>query len=182
MTERIIQAKLTRAGLRAAFAANNAGLQLALSHIGLGTARGAGYAPTGAETALQTEFVRVAIGGGEYLGDFEIALQALFDDASAGWIGEIGVYTDAGVLFAVWSEVGAPLAYKSASVPFVLAMTLAMTDLPAGSVSFVVGAPSVNIMLGEPLTMLATELIRLQRKSIELSVNALQPALANLGY
>lgn len=176
MTERVLTAKLTRAGMRALFNATNTGMRLDLSHIAVGTS---GYVPAGTETALVTEVSRAAIGGGDYLSDFEIMVSGLFTDATAGWVNEIGVFTSTGVLFALWSEVGAPVVYKTANVPLALGLTLAVGDVPPGSLNIIVGAPSVNITIAGPFSTLAAELIRLQRRAIESEVARLMPLITN---
>lgn len=182
MTERVLTAKITRAGMRAVFAANKQGLDLDLTHIAIGTGGGSGYVPNGNETALMSEFERVQIGGGDYLSDFEILVEGLLTGAPAGWVNEVGIFTSAGVLFAVWSEVNAPLAYKTAHVPLVLGLTLAIGDVPPGSLSIVVGAPSVNITIAGPFATLAAELIRLQRRATETEKERVLPIIQTTWY
>lgn len=179
MTERVLNAKITRAGMRALFNASNNGLRLDLSHIAVGTG---GYVPTGTETALTAEFSRVAIGGGDYLGDFEIMVSGVFTDATAGWVNEIGVFTSAGVLFAVWSEVNAPVSYKTAGVPLALGLTLAVGDAPPSSLNIVVGGPSVNIIIAGPFADIAAELIRLQRRATETEKFRVVPLIQKTWY
>lgn len=161
--ERAIVAKITRAGMRAVFDATKTGLELKLSHIAIGTGGGTGYVPNGSETKLKSEFQRIPIGGGDYIGDFEILVQAMMDGAAQGWVHEVGVFDENGVLFAVWSEINAPLAYKTANVPLIIALTLAVSEIPPSSLSIVVGGPSVNITVAGPLSTLAAEIVRLQR-------------------
>lgn len=182
MTERVLNARITRAGMRAVFAANNQGLALDLSHVAIGTGGGSGYVPSGNETALMSEFERAAIGGGEYLSDFEILVQAMLTGTPQGWVNEVGIFTASGVLFAVWSEVNAPIAYKTQSVPLVLGLTLAIGDVPAGSLNIVVGAPSVNITIAGPFAILAAELIRLQRRATETERDIVIPQIQSYNY
>lgn len=166
MTDRVIVAKITRVGMRAMFAASQSGLQLKLKYMAIGTAADVGYVPTGAETALKTEFQRVAIGGGDYVGDFEIIVQALLDGSPAGWVGEVGIFDENGVLFALWSEPKNPIAYKAPGVAFVLAMTLAVSEIPPNALTIVAGGPSVNLVLGGPLTDFALAITQLQGRAL----------------
>lgn len=175
---RVIAAKITRAGLSAAFAADRRGLTLKLSHVGVGTGGGTGYVPNGWEAGLRSQFARVAISGGEAITPTEIMVQAMFEGTAAGWVNEIGVFDEAGVLFAVWSEEGAPLAYKSAGVPLILALTLALAELPADKLEIVVGAPGVNILVAEPMALLGGEIVRLQRRIVESEIARLSPTIA----
>ncbi|HRD79045.1 MAG TPA: phage tail protein [Hyphomicrobiaceae bacterium] len=178
MTERVLTAKITRAGMRALFNATNTGVQLDLSHMAIGNGiANAGYTPNGNEVALGGEFARVEIGSGDYLGDYEIMVTGLFSDATAGWANEVGIFTSTGVLFAVWSEPAAPIAYKTANVPFVLALTLALGDVPPGSINIIVGAPSVNIMIVGPFAVISAEIIRLQRRMVESENARLTPII-----
>jgi hypothetical protein len=181
--DRVIKAKITRAGLRALFNAQNNGLSLKLTHIAVGSGgliNGvAGYTPTGNEIALTAEFARVAIGGGEYLADFEILVQAMFDGPAQGWVHELGVFTDTGVLFAIWSEKDAPLLFKTNGVPVITAMTLAVSEIPPDSLTVVVGAPSVNIVMAGPFATLSAEIIRGHRLGITAELNRIEPIIKN---
>lgn len=177
--DRVIQAKITRAGMRAVFAADNAGLDLKLSHLAIGTGQGTGYVPTGNEVALKSEIQRVAIGGGDYLGDFEILVQAMLDGAPQGWVNEVGIFDQSGALFAIWSEINAPLAYKTAGVPLIVALTLAVSEIPPNALTIVVGGPNVNITIAGPFAQLSAELIRLQRRAVESENARLIPLIQN---
>jgi Phage tail-collar fibre protein len=177
MTERTLAARITRAGMREVFAATNNGLDLKISHIGWGTGLNVGYVPTGNETALKSEVQRVAIGGGDYLGDFEILVQAMLDGNPAGWIHEIGVFDEGGTLFAVWSEINAPLAYKSPGVPLIIALTLAVSEIPPNALTIVAGGANVNITIAGPLAQISAELLRLQRRAVETEIARLTPVI-----
>lgn len=180
--ERVLIAKITRAGMRALFNAESNGLKLDLSHIAVGRGISAdnasrGYVPTGAETELEREFSRAAIGGGDYLGDFEIMVEALMDDATAGWVHEVGVFTSDGTLFAVWSEENNPLAYKTSGVPIAIGLTLAMQEVPPDSINILVGAPNINITVIGPMAFLAASLLRLTIANIKNSNARLIPEI-----
>lgn len=177
MSDRAIVAKITRTGMRAVFNAANTGLALQLSHIAVGTAAGNGYVPTGNEVALRGEFQRAPIGGGDYVSDFEILVQAMLDGPAQGWIKEVGIFDENGKLFAVWSEVNAPLAYKSNGVPVIIAMTLALSEIPPNSIELIVGGPNVNITIASPFALLSAELLRLQRRAVESENARLTPEI-----
>jgi hypothetical protein len=177
MTDRAIAARITRTGMRAVFNAQNTGLQLELSQIAIGTGGGTGYVPTGSETALRNEFARVAIGGGDYLSDFEVLVQSMFDGAPQGWVNEIGILDGDGNLFAVWSEINAPLAYKTAGVSLIVALTLALSEIPPNSLTIVAGGAAVNITIAGPFSVLASEIMRLQRRVVQSEVERLTPVI-----
>ena len=188
MTDRAIIMRITRAGLKAVFDATSTGFKLQLSHMAIGTGGGAGYVPSGFETALRTEFQRVGIGGGDYLTDFEILVQALFDGETQGWVHEMGLFatpespSDAPILFALWSEINAPLAYKTNGVPFLAAATLALSEIPPNSITLVVGGASVNILLGEPFARISAEIIRLQRRAVETEIARFTPIIQSINF
>lgn len=181
-TDRVISARITRAGMRALFNATQTGVDLKLSHIAIGSGQGTGYVPTGNETALRTEFLRQAIGGGDYLTDFEILVQSLFDGPSTGWVHEVGVFDEGGTLFAIWSEPNAPLAFKTANVPVIIALTLAVSEIPPNSLTIIAGGPSVNIMIAGPFATLSAELLRLQRRAVESENARLIPVIQNTWF
>jgi hypothetical protein len=176
MSDRILSAKITRGGMRAVFNATSTGLDLKLSHIAIGTGAGTGYVPNGNEVRLKNEFQRVAIGGGDYITNFEILVQALFDGAPVGWVHEVGIFDENGVLFALWSEINAPLAYKSNGVAMITALTLAVTEIPPNALTVVAGGASVNIILAEPFAQLSAEVLRLQRIAVQNETQKLTPS------
>ncbi|MEQ1670061.1 MAG: phage tail protein [Hyphomicrobium sp.] len=189
-TERTLPAKITRAGMRALFSAQNNGLDLKLSHIAVGRAGAAagraggngGYLPNGNETALMTEFDRVAIGGGDYLSDYEIMVSGLMVSAPEGWVHEIGIFADDGTLFALWSEVNAPLGYKTPGIQFIVSLTLAVSEVPPNALTIMVGAPNVNITIAGELAVFATELIRLQNRTINADVERYTAEITSTWY
>lgn len=182
MSDRVIAAKITRNGMRAVFNATNTGVDLRLSHIAIGTGAGTGYVPTGNEAALKSEFQRVAIGGGDYMADFEILVQAMFDGGTVGWVNEVGIFDETGTLFALWSEVNAPLAYKTAGVPLIIALTLAVSEIPPNSLTIVAGGASVNISIAAPFSTLSAELIRLQKRVLSSDVAAFSSTISAKFY
>lgn len=197
MSELILQPVITRAGTIAAMTASNAGIKAKVAQIAIGSGRvtpGAlgdgrnGYEPTGAETALVSEFARYPIGNVEQLAENEVLISALCDGAAAGRVREIGFLLDNGSLFAVWSAAPPTAATdmalfeKTANVPMALALTLALYGLPANSVQMIVGAPSVNISIAGPFSILAAELIRLQRRATETEKERVLPIIQGTWY
>lgn len=184
-TETTIRARITRAGMRALFNAQSNGLDLKLTHIAIGRAGAyfgpaggaGGYVPTGLEAALQTEFARAEIGGGDYLGDYEIVISALIDGAAQSWVHEVGIFADDGTLFAVWSEVNNPLAYKSPNQTFLVSLTLAVTEIPPDSLTIIVGAPNVNLTIVNPLAQTQIAIMRILRRITQSEVDRLRPVI-----
>ncbi len=158
--------KITNVGLAALFNTDNDGLEASITHIAFGDGNGAGYSPTGNETVLKREKARVAIGGGERVGQFEIEVQALLDEGPSFWIREVGFILQDGTMLALWSDPAVPLAYKTAGVPLVVAYNLALQGIPPDSITVLATGPQVNITIAGPFATLATEIIRAHRLGI----------------
>ena len=148
---------LTRAGMRAVFNADSDGLKATISHIAFGDSA---YAPTGEETALKNERVRVPIAGGSWVGDYTIHMTALLDTGPSFWVRECGIVLDNGTLLAVWSDTATPLAYKTAGVPIVTAFDLTMEQLPASAVTVQAGDPDLTLFFGSEFAAFATAIAR----------------------
>lgn len=181
MTDRLLPARITRAGLASALAASNSGIKVRLTHVAIGRGLAVsggnnGYTPTALETALKAEFGRYLVGTTEYLAPNEAVVSAYCDGAAQGWINEVGFFTDEGVLFALWSEPDAPLAYKTTNVGVAVAFTLGFTELPDDLVQFVVGAPNIAITVVGPTSNIVRAVAQLQRETIQ-TVGAEQMAI-----
>lgn len=144
---------LTRAGMRAVFNASNTGLQATISHIAFGATA---YTPTGEETALASEQVRIPIAGGSWVGDFTVHMTGLLDDGPSFWIREVGIILSDGTLLAVWSHATTPLAYKTAGVPLVAAFDLTIEQLPASAITVQAGNIDLTLFFGSEFAAIAT--------------------------
>ncbi|TFF09792.1 hypothetical protein EXW72_10725 [Pseudomonas sp. BCA14] len=145
--------RFTSKGLDEVLQAKNQGLKGEITHIGAGTGR---YNPDGTEVALRDERQRVAIVDYEDLGDHQLRMAALFDGEAEYEIGEFGFYLASGTLLAVYSVAGKLLTYKAAAARVLQKFTLDVSPLPADSVTIVVGAESLNILMAEELASVAT--------------------------
>lgn len=140
---------ITEAGKQAALSAqaDSAQLKINLTQVAVGTGK---RTVTGAETALLTEVKR----GGIVSGDVEVNSNTLrFTSSMSGSaktdVYEIGLFTDASVLFALASSSTTPLFSLHPDVTFVIALGLSLSDVAADSVTVTTdpgGALSVVIM------------------------------------
>ena len=169
--------KITDEGLRAIINAQADGLEARISHVALGDAKGTGYVPTGSETTLKRERVRVPIGGGERIAPHELRVEALVDDGPSFWVREVGFVLEDGTLFALWSDEQTPLAYKTAGVPLAIAYYLALQGVPPDSVNVTVSGPTVNLTVDGPIITMATSIIALQRRVLQTEVARLLPQI-----
>lgn len=167
--------RLTRAGLARVFNASKTGLAVTLSHIGLGRGRAGatpGYMPSGQETALAQEVLRVPIGSGDQLDAGTIAVQALLEAGAlpagqgAFMAFEMGLYLSDGTLFAIHADPAGPITWVSGNEALVFAASLALDEVPPGSVTWLAGGPSVNIMLGSEFATLALATLTITRRAL----------------
>lgn len=125
-----LQFTLTQAGLAAVFNARKTGLELALTHIQLGSGQAT---PQGLETALIAPQQTAPIASGSQVTPTQIRMSATFSGDAAYPIGEIGVWAgepgaEDSVLVAYWSRPAAPVAHKSAGVDFIFTHDMAIAD------------------------------------------------------
>lgn len=135
---------ITSAGVAAAIAANNLGLDLQITHIALGAGA---YNPTGSETALQDRRETAAVGPGSRTDGDTITINAVLPSsayAGAAYnIGEVGFFAgnpaSGGTLFAVASASGESFGSRSSVVAdFVVTIAMTLQGVPAGSVTVTV--------------------------------------------
>lgn len=140
----IINPLITEAGLAAAVAANGLGLQLAITHVALGSGQ---YTPDIGMTSMVTRKEKVTIPSGYVTGGGGFRINALFP----AWAGtpnpynatEVGFYAgdpDAGgVLFAVYSHTSSVIVQRN-SLDYVCQFSMVLTRVPAGSVTVTIDA------------------------------------------
>lgn len=92
---------ITQAGLNAAVNAKANGFTIDISAIAVGTS---GYTPSRSQTRLRGEKNRVAIAGGQVVGDGQFHITGHFIDDAEYAVREVGFYLADGTLFAVWSH------------------------------------------------------------------------------
>ncbi|WP_052494493.1 hypothetical protein [Cupriavidus basilensis] len=140
---------VTADGLTALFNAQNTGVELAITHIALGTGQ---YVPDGTEHALQNEKLRLPIAGGGRISPTQIQVYAS-GRANAGqpfWSGEIGFYAGS-ILFAVYGRTAAPSLYVSDEISTTISYSLGFKALPPDSITVTVdpNAASVPLLIGQ---------------------------------
>lgn len=143
-TIRALNPVLTRAGMRALFAASRDGLNARITHIAFGDRS---YAPGGLETRLHHERVRIPVAGGRYVSDYEIEIAALLEHDAAFTVAEVGIYLDDGTLLAIWSDPDTPLAHFMPGVPIVLSYALGLSAAPPGVIE-IAGDLDLNLFFG----------------------------------
>lgn len=130
----VLNPKVTAAGEAAAFNSASNGLELELTHISFGI--GEPYTPNGTESGLVDQVALVPIVAGSRIKPKQIRVSAIWQTEIGSYpINEIGFWAGS-TLFAVWSDPAiSPLAVKTPGIDFVFFYDLALTALPANSIT-----------------------------------------------
>ncbi|MBM2885665.1 phage tail protein [Chromobacterium phragmitis] len=148
-------------GLAAIQLVSRDGVQLRITHVALGDA---GYTPDVGQTALKHEIARYPIADGQSVGPRQLHLTALADDDKEFWIREVAFILEGGQPLAIWSDPQQVLAYKQAGMQLLLAYDLALSGVPADSVTVQSTGAGLNLALGEELASLgAAQIDEMQR-------------------
>lgn len=154
----ILNPKLTDAGKAAAVNASATGLQLAITHIALGTGQYDSATAGAGMTTMAARKEQVQVGAGLVTGAGGFRINIRFE----AWEGtpnpynatELGFYagdpTAGGILFAVFSHPSEVIVQRN-SLDYVASFNLQITDVPAGSVTVVVdpGASQALALLSQ---------------------------------
>lgn len=124
---------ITAAGLAEIInAEHNGTAPVLINEIGYGTGQ---YTATDSQTALKKEFKRLSSLSGGAVGDQTIHVTALDASADSYTVYEIGLFTDKGTLFAVYSQ-STPIIAKQESSNLLLAIDMKLEGVNAGNVTF----------------------------------------------
>ncbi len=156
---------LLEVGLRAVLRQDGLGLAAKISAVAIGSAS---YAPDQGQSGLRKEFARFPVSGGKVHGPRQLHVAAIADGPSEGWVREVGFVLSDGTFLTVWSDPSPdkPLAYKAPGVNLFLALDLALSGVPAGSV-VVEATGDLNLSMAEEFTQMAGALVNLQRLTIQ---------------
>jgi len=123
---------ITTAGLAAAVNAANTGLgPIVITQVALGSST---YTPTASQTALAAEVKRINTFGADVVADNTLHVTITDTSADTYTMGEVGLYTNTGVLFAVYSQ-ATPILEKGAEQLVLLSADILLTSVPPGSVT-----------------------------------------------
>ncbi|WP_110717302.1 gp53-like domain-containing protein [Salinicola acroporae] len=111
---------------------NNGTNAVVIAEVGLGSGR---YAPTKDQTELQSPIKRVDTIAGQAVSDDTLHVTVQDETSDAYQVGEIGLFTDAGVLFAVYSQ-SDWIIEKAAPATLLLATDLVVESLDVSSITF----------------------------------------------
>ena len=124
---------ITKAGRNALFNADRTGTgPVKLASVGYGTGK---YTATESMTALKNEFKRINTIAGVIADDSVISLRVVDRSSDVYTVNEFGIYTDSGVLFAIYSQSTAILQKAADSVSH-LAIDIKVEDIDVKSITF----------------------------------------------
>ncbi|WAC70800.1 phage tail protein [Roseateles sp. SL47] len=147
------------AGLAAILRKTGDGLSAQITHVALGDAA---YTPSQAQTSLRNERARFPVSDGKVQGARQLHIAAIADGDSEFWVREVGFVLSDGTFLAIWSDPARPLAYKAPSVDLLLGFDLALSGVPAGSVT-IESTGDLNLSLAEEFAAMAKAIVDLQR-------------------
>ncbi|MCD4503640.1 phage tail-collar fiber domain-containing protein [Chromobacterium piscinae] len=150
-------------GLAAIQLASHDGVQLRITHVALGDA---GYQPDAGQTGLRNEIVRYPIADGQSQGPRQLHLTALASDQTEFWVREVAFILEGGQPLAIWSDPKQALAYKQAGLELLLAFDLALSGVPAGSVTVQSTGAGLSLALAEELATLGASQIGQMARSL----------------
>jgi len=129
-----LQITITDAGRAEVINATNTGTgPVAIAEIGLGTGQ---YEPAPEQTALTAETKRLATIAGQVVSADTIHVTIKDETGDAYTVNEIGLFTDSGTLFAVYSDPVNPIAQKAGASALLLAVDIVLGTLDANSLTF----------------------------------------------
>lgn len=116
-------------------AQNDGTTPVLISEVGFGTGQ---YTADPTQTTLQSEIKRISTISGEVVADDTIHVVVQDETSDAYDVGEFGLYTDSGTLFAVYSQGSASgwIIEKNAASTLLLASDVVLETLEATSVTF----------------------------------------------
>lgn len=126
--------RITNAGRAAMVNNQNTGTDpLTIAHIAIGSGL---YETSDDQTQLQNEIKRLTTFGGQAVAADTVHLTVLDETTDAYSLGEFGLITDTGVLFAVFSGKTTPILEKAAGGMMVLSVDAIITSVSVQNLSF----------------------------------------------
>lgn len=156
--------KITEAGKNAALDAESTGLTLRLDSLGVGRAQ---YTPTGGETALRDEFMRVGIAAGDIdEQNHTLRFSSTLSANSETEVWELGLFDEHNRLFAVASRTNKPLLKIYPDIVLVASFGLTLGELDLNSITMVID-PSGAILAAYKLDELYRIVEQLRNRPFE---------------
>ena len=116
-------------------------------------------------TALQGEQQRTSVLSSQVDGQ-QLSLHFMLDGPQSYWVRELGFYLTDGTLFALWSHPNQALAWKSDSVPLLLALEVVLASLPAHSVTVQTHGTPLELIMTREMATIGTALANVQLEQL----------------
>ena len=165
--------KLTQIGLKALFDAEQNQIKIKIAKIGFGDKA---YTPTGNETTLQNEIIRLPVLSGKVypqLGmiDFSTVIPK---DTPNFWIREIGFYDEQDRLIFLWSDPDVIIGQKTKFITMLEGLRVYITEADVGLIEVVEAEPDVKLLYFEEWLSTSRAIINLSSSILGLSNNQFQ--------
>ena len=144
-------ATITQAGITAAINAHSGQINIAISHIAVGTS---GYTPTRGRTSLVNEIDRVPVHSSESLSQDQWRVMGSFETGEYT-AREVGFFLEDGTLFALFSDPANPIFYKTQGATVIQPFTLALKAVPADAIT-VNASSDMRFFLGQEFMRMTT--------------------------
>lgn len=162
--------KLTQKGLQALFDADKNEIKIKITHIGFG--EGA-YKPTGLETSLKDEKIRVPVLSAKTypdLGMIDFSTIVPKDNVPNFWIREIGFYDENGVLIFVWSDPEVIIAQKTQFIELLQGLRVYLTEADVGLIEVVEAEPDIKLLYFEEFLNIANSILNLSNSVVRTNI------------
>jgi len=162
--------KLTQKGLQALFDADKNEVRIKISHIGFG--EGA-YKPTGLETSLKDEKIRVPVLSAKThpsLGMIDFSTIIPKDNVPNFWIREIGFFSEDGTLIFVWSDPEIIIAQKTQFIELLQGLRVYLTEVDVGLIEVKEAEPDVKLLYFEEFLSTSNAIINLSSSILRINL------------
>ena len=160
--------KLTKQGLKALFDAQQKQIKVKITHIAFG--EGA-YKPTGFETSLKDEKVRVPVLSAQIrpdLGmiDFSTIIPR---DSEQFWVREIGFFDENGTLIFIWSDTDIIIGQKTQFTTLLEGLRVYITEADIGLIEVVEAQPDIKLLYFEEFLSTANAVVNLSNSILRIN-------------
>jgi len=165
-----LKVKLTQTGLKALFDADKNQIKIKIAKIGFGDKA---YTPTGFETSLKNEIIRVPILSGRVrpeLGEIDFST-IIPKDTPNFWIREIGFYDEKDRLIFIWSDPDVIIGQKTKFITMLEGIRIKITQADISNIQIIEAQPDVKLLYFEEWLSTSKAIINLSNSILKLLNN-----------
>ncbi|MCG7550417.1 phage tail protein [Pseudoalteromonas sp. Of7M-16] len=175
-TYEIYHFNITAAGESLLLNTQVGGAQVLLTEMAVGTAM---YDPAAIsdQLALKSEVDRAAILDFERV-DKTLQMAAVFDNPAKAYnVGEVGLFTSTGELFAVFSMPNRIVGAKTDAGRFIVKFGLAIDQIPEGAITVDLSNDNVNLIMTRELAQMTLAQVRTSRVQLSMLSREIQQTI-----